>query len=140
MTEYEWDIRCADMELRRLQDGFTGYDQVNFARVLLRNFGRVVQDVHIETGSLLGSIKVDVDSSGDDKWEGHISAGGSTAGVKNPVKYAVEEMRGKSLKHGGPPNHDYMRHTKDIDEEMMGPFGSFFSRGRRTPHPEGGAL
>jgi len=141
MTEkYEWDIRCADMELRRLEEGFTGYDFTNFARILLQGFQRVVSDIHIETGSLLSSSRVEVLDSTPGRWEGEIKVGGDSAGVNNPVRYAASELFGTSPKHGGPPSHDYLRHLDHIDEDLLGPATSFISRGRRTPHPEAGAL
>ena len=42
MTEYRWDASCADLELGRLEAGFTGYDHANFARVLLMGLQRVI--------------------------------------------------------------------------------------------------
>ncbi len=140
MTDYDWDIRCADWELRRLQDGFTGYDHANFARILALGYGRALADVHVETGSLKGSMKFEITESDDDTWEGFISAGGASTGPKNPVKYALEEKEGTSPRYGGPPSHDYFRNLEHIDDDMMGPFTSFFARGRRTPHPELGGL
>lgn len=140
MTSYEWDTSCADLELRRLQDGFTGYDHANFSRVIIAAFTRTVKDVHIETGSLLASGRVEATDSTGDRWEGEISYGGRSAGVKNPVRYAASELFGTSPRHGGPPSHDYLRNVEHIDDDMIGPLTSFFSRGRRTPHPEAGGL
>lgn len=136
MSGYEWDTRCADLELARLQHGFTGYDHQNFARVFISNFARVVADIHIETGSLLASSRADMIASTDQRWEAEIKVGGSSAGVKNPVRYAVSELFGTSPKNGGV--HDYLRRTRHIDDDLIGPVSSFISRGRRTPHPEGG--
>lgn len=135
---YGWDIRCADLELRRLQDGFTSYDHHNFAAVLMRNFLATQAAVHIETGSLRASANSDVERSTDTRWEGSISYGGASGGVKNPVRYAASELFGSSPRYGG--DHDYLRPTQHIDEELMGPVSSFISRGRRTPHPEAGGL
>lgn len=137
MTKYEWDTRCADLELFRLEQGFTNYDHVNFARILLTGYTRVVKDIHIETGSLLSSSRVDPLESSPDRWSGEISVGGFSGGVNNPVRYAASEFFGTSPKHGGPPSHDYYRNLRHIDDDFMGPVTSFFSRGRRTPHPEG---
>jgi hypothetical protein len=146
VSDYSWDISCADLELRRLEDGFTTYDFQSFSRVLLEGFGRVVKDIHIETGSLLASSKVAVDSSTAERWEGHISVGGASAGVKNPVRYAASEFFGTSPRHGGPPSHSFFKGlgwTKDgtsdgrnIGDDMAGPASSFIARGQRTPHPE----
>ena len=131
MTTFEWDTQCADIELERLQDGFTGYDHANFSRVIIQAFARTVKDVHILTGSLLSSGRVDAIDSTGERWSGEIRYGGTSAGVKNPVDYAAAELfLGES--------HDYLRHVENIDDDMMGPVSSFFSRGRRTPHPEAG--
>lgn len=141
MTNYEWDIRCADVELRRLQDGFTSYDHINFARVLLQGYSRAQADVHIETGSLRASMRADIQKSTRRKWEGEISAGGESTGLKNPVRYAASEYFGTSARYGGPPAHNFYRNVEArIDDDMIGPVSSFISRGRRTPHPEAGGL
>lgn len=137
MTQYEWDARCADLELSRLERGFTGIDHAHFARVILTAFARVVQDVHIESGSLLSSIKVEPLTNSDREWSGQISAGGSSAGVKNPVRYAASEYFGTSPKHGGPPSHNYFRNIEDVGAHLHDAAGEFVSRGRTTPHPEG---
>lgn len=137
MTQIDVDTRCSDWELRRLQDGFTTEDHMNFAAILFTNFVKTDQAVHVETGSLRGSGTAEVDHSGGDYWEGHIAYGGASFGVKPNVRYAVAELFGTSPKHGGPPAHDFMRHTRYIDDELMGPVTTFFARGIRTPHPEG---
>lgn len=135
---YHWDTSCADLELARLQEGLTGYDHANFSRVLLMAFARTAKDVHIETGSLLSSGRVDVLDSTGDRWSGEISYGGQSAGVNNPVRYAASEFFGRSPKYGGPPSHNFFRNTDHIDDDMIGPATSFISRGSRTPHPERG--
>lgn len=140
MSEYVWDTRCADLELARLADGFTSYDHANFSRILLIAYGRTVKDVHIETGSLLSSGRVDTTASTGDNWSGEISYGGRSAGINGTVRYAVSELYGRSPKYGGPPAHDYLRNTEHVDDDMIGPVTSFFSRGRRTPHPERGGV
>lgn len=139
MTSYEWNTECADLELARLEHGWTAQDHMAFARALLTNFTRTVANIHIETGSLLSSSRVDLQESSGDRWEAEMRYGGTSAGVKNPVRYAVSELFGRSPKHGGPPSHDYLRTTRHIDDDFIGPVTTFFSRGRRTPHPEGGA-
>ncbi len=137
MTSYDWDIRCADVELSRLEQGFTGYDHANFARVFLNAYQRTIRDVHIETGSLLASGKAEPLVSSNERWEAQISYGGASAGVNAVVRYAASELFGSSARYGGPPSHDYLRSAAHIDEELAGPVSSFISRGRRTPHPEG---
>lgn len=135
MTEYRWDVSCADLELARLEAGFTGYDHANFARPFLQAFANTVRDVHIETGSLLASSKAEPLISDNRRWEAQISFGGASAGVKNPVRYAASEFFGRSPRHGG--LHNYFRSTEHIDDDYMGPVSSFISRGRNTAHPEG---
>lgn len=130
---YQWDVKCANVELKRLQDGFTDYDHFNFAAVLARNFMATQAIVHIETGSLHNSGQAEVTRSGKRRWEGEIRYGGISGGVNNPVRYAASELFGRSLRYGG--DHNYLRPTQHIDDEMVGPVASFISRGRRTPHP-----
>lgn len=137
MSVYEWDTSCADLELDRLRHGFTAEDHAAFAGVFLANFGQAVASIHIETGSLLGSAKADIEHSSGQRWEAQMSFGGSSGGVKNPVRYAVSELFGRSPKHGGPPNHDYLRHTAFIDQVYVAAVDAFFDRGHHTPHPEG---
>lgn len=103
MTEYEWDVRCADLELARLERGFTNEDALAFAGVLLLNFQQVQGAVHVETGRLRASGKATVESSGSERWEGEISFGG------DGVKWAASEFFGYSPKHGGYPSHAYFR-------------------------------
>lgn len=165
MTKYEWDTRCADLELSRLQGGFTTEDHQNFAAILLMAFEAVQGAVHVETGRLKASGRASVEESGSERWSGEIGFGGGT------VKWAASEHFGYSEKHGGYPNHVYFRRAGwqpferaavsgeervpwtlgpisntptatgvPIEDDFLGPVTSFFSRGRRTPHPEEGGL
>lgn len=163
MTSYEWDSRCADMELERLEGGFTGYDFVNFSRVLLQGYLRVQGDIHVRTGRLRSSARSHVEVSSPNRWEGEISVGGAG------IRYAASEFFGYAARHGGYPSHAYFRRVGwqptprfgadgedggvpwsqmpignvgsstgvPIWDDMVGPVTSFISRGRRTPHPEG---
>lgn len=163
MTSYEWDNSCADLELARLESGFTGYDHANFARVLLQGYLRVQSDIHVQTGRLRSSARAHVEVSESDRWEGEISVGGMG------IRYAASEFFGYAPKHGGYPSHAFYRRVGwqptprfgeddhgdgvpwsqnpigsvesssgvPIWEDMQGPVTSFISRGRRTPHPEG---
>jgi len=155
MAEYEWDNSCADLELARLQAGFTGYDHMNFARVLIQGFARVEGDIHIETGRLRSSATARVDEAASYGWRGDIEVGGPG------IRYAASEFFGYSPKHGGYPSHQFMKRVgwqptprsglgewsqhpignvptnRGIEEDMLGPLSSFISRGRNTPHPEG---
>ncbi len=150
MTSFEWDTRCADVELGRLREGFTTYDHANFSRVLLENFARTQVYVHVITGSLKGSGVADVQRATNRRFQAEIRYGGTSTGVKNPVRYAPAEMfsgapiayvQQRSLETYGPRaagDHNFMRPTQFIDDELIGPVSSFISRGRRTRHPERG--
>jgi hypothetical protein len=161
MTTYEWDTRCADIELERLQDGFTSYDHINFARVLMMGFARVQNDVHVQSGRLRASGDANVETSTPHQWAGEISFGGGR------IRYAASEFFGYADAHGGYPSHAYFRRVGwqptprfgdggedvpwsqqpignvqsgsgvPIEDDMIGPLTSFISRGRNTVHPEG---
>src|SRR3954469_2110669 len=103
MTGYDWDTRCADLELARLQAGFTGYDHANFSRVLLDGALHVEAAIHVETGRLKSSTDARIGTSSADRWEGTISVGGPG------IRYAASEFFGYSPKHGGYPSHSFMR-------------------------------
>lgn len=147
MTQYEWDAKCVDLELRRVQDGFTRYDHLNFARVLLMAFGTAEADVHRETGSLAESGNANITAATARRWAGEISFGGASFGVKPMVRYAASEFFGESPRYGGPPSHSFYKllgwspfgefsSGVPIWEDMTGPAKSFLERGKNTPHPE----
>jgi hypothetical protein len=151
--EYEWDVRCADLELRRLQAGFTTDDLLHFAGVVARAHQSVVNDIHVETGSLRESAKFEIMRAGAREFDAEISVGGESGGVKNPVRYAASEFFGTSARHGGPPSHSFFKRVGwspgefgdfsqgvPIEDDLIGPVTSYFSRGRNTPHPERGGL
>lgn len=162
MAQYEWDTSCAELELDRLQLGFTPEDFQHFAGVLAMAYTRTQADVHVETGRLRQSGSSSVDVATPDRWEGEISYGG------NGVKWAASEHFGYSDKHGGWPSHQYFRRIGwlpmprygnhdlgdvpwnqgpisnmpstqgvPIEDDMLNQITSHFSRGRRTPHPHG---
>lgn len=103
MTEYKWDVRCADLELARLERGYDQEDFLGFAGVLLANFGRVQNAVHVRTGRLRQSGTTAIEEASREKWEGEIRFGGGD------VKWAASEFFGYSPKHGGYPSHAYFR-------------------------------
>lgn len=151
---FEWDIRCADVELARLEEGFTGYDFVNFTRVAYQAFNTVRNDIHVETGSLRDSARLNLGEATPERWSAEISVGGASAGVKPMVRYAASEFFGTSPRHGGPPSHSFYKKVGwspasfggnfsggvPVEEDLVGPVSSFIERGRRTPHPEAGGL
>lgn len=63
--------------------------------------------VHIQTGSLKDSGKVDSDvDKFDHSWEGDITYGGPSSGPNNPVDYAIYEKRREPDELG---DHNFMR-------------------------------
>lgn len=127
-ARYEWDFSDADIELRRLQDGFDQRDHAAFARILDVNFAVTQGDVHIDTLSLKPSGHREVTDSDDHSWGGHITYGGPTVGPRNPVNYAAYEQD-----RGG--QHDFMRGTEFIDDEFVSAVVLFFERGRSKGAP-----
>lgn len=70
--------------------------------VLAHGFALTQAAVHVQTGSLKSSAKMNEDISyQDSKWEGSVRYGGPSMGINNPVDYAIYEQR-----RGGP--HDFM--------------------------------
>ncbi len=137
MSYVSVDTTCADMELDRLQRGFTTEDHFNFASVLFTNYVQTQEDAHVITGSLRGSGIAEVDVARDSRWEGNISYGGASYGPRNPVKYAVYEIfKQRDLQY----DHYLFRRTDHIDDEYVGPLTTFLARGRKLPHPEGERL
>ncbi len=156
MTKYQWDITCANRELKRIQRGFTEEDHASFAAVLLAGYIRVQSAAHVETGRLRASGSSDVTRSTARAWHGHMSFGGQG------VPYAASEFFGYSPRHGGYPSHAYYRGvgwqptprgftsngdvpwsqlpvrdapgTSGIQDEMIEPVGAFITRGKLTPH------
>lgn len=150
---YEWDVRCADLELHRLQDGFGTEDFLAMAGVVTAAYLLVQSDVHVVTDSLRQSGKLEISPSHDGDFEAEISFGGASGGVKNPVRYAASEFFGRSPKHGGPPSHTFFKEigwtpprfgsfsgAAPIEDDMVLPVEAFFDRGHSTPHPERGGL
>lgn len=160
MTEYQWDTSCADLELRRLEHGYTEQDHLGFARILVEGFAKAQADVHVQTGRLRSSGRAEIDSSTSEGWSGEIRFGGGT------VRWAASEFFGYADKHGGYPSHQYFKKlgwlpnersvgaedgvpwaqspardvpgSEGIQDDMMGPVTGFFDRGQHTPHPERG--
>lgn len=63
--------------------------------------------VHVETGSLKSSGKTDTGVTGHN-WHGEITYGGPSAGIHNPVDYAIYEKRRR-----GP--HDFFGNLQLLD-------------------------
>lgn len=98
------DISDAERELDRLVDGFDADNIAEFDVVLAEQFTGTQRQVHLVTGSLRASGRMDSTSSRK-KWEGEISYGGESGGFPNdPVDYAEYEYKKDGSCPGG--NHD----------------------------------
>lgn len=74
--------------------------------------------VHIETGSLKSSGK-EKTSSSKRQWKGEIRYGGPSAGVHNPVRYAIyEKARGGAHDFMGNLNLTHSEFVEAIKEGM----------------------
>ena len=79
------------------------------AGVLAAGYALAVADVHVETGSLKSSLKSDeITSYVQGHWEGTLRAGGPSAGVHDPVNYAIYEQRRGGL-------HDFFGALPGLD-------------------------
>lgn len=87
-------------EIKRLTDPMGSNLPDRFESIVVTQFQLTQRAVHIQTGSLKSSGKLDTDTD-DNSWKGTISYGGISSGVHNPVRYA-----GHELERGGP--HNYM--------------------------------
>lgn len=100
-----------DRELDRL-DGLPDYKtKVAFSGVLREGYVGSQAIVHIETGSLKNSGKTKEKSSRR-RWEGTLTYGGPSAGVNNPVDYAIYE-----LARGG--DHDFIANTHLLHQQWI---------------------
>jgi hypothetical protein len=104
----EVDIHEPDDELTRLIHGLTGSDSHQFEAVLATQFIATQGHVHVITGSLRDSGKMDSEDNRV-KWVGDIKYGGVAPGaVYDPVVYADEEYS-----RGG--DHDFLAPAKERD-------------------------
>ena len=79
--------------------------------VLMAGYVGTQELVHIRTGSLKSSGK-EGSSSSARQWEGVIQYGGVSAGINNPVRYAIyEKARGGA--------HDFMRNLSLTHTEFV---------------------
>lgn len=84
-----------DKEIDRIEDMPDFKTKALLDAVLETGFKSVQTATHVITGSLKSSEKMSSEEEGDD-WIGTISAGGPSAGVNNPVDYAIyEKARGE---------------------------------------------
>ena len=78
--------------------------------LLLNQFAVTQESVHIITGSLKSSGKMaSVVNNADHSWTGTIEYGGVSAGINNPVDYAIyEKARGDA--------HDFLMNAELLDD------------------------
>lgn len=96
------DTSQVDDELDRLGRGLGFGDLLRLDSIVVGMFIQTQMDVHIQTGSLRASAKVNSHFEGM-KWEGKIKYGGLAPGaIHDPVTYAeIEYLRGG--------DHNFMR-------------------------------
>lgn len=108
MIHIESNWESVDKELERLvhlpgPKGITTLDGV-----LAMAYAETQAAVHIDTGSLKESVKVESTEKGQ-VWEGDLDYGGVSTGVNSPVDYAIyEKARGGS--------HDFMAPVEKFDQ------------------------
>jgi hypothetical protein len=96
------DTSQVDNELDRLDHGLGFGDLLRLDSIVVGMFIQTQMDVHVQTGSLRASAKVNSHYEGM-RWEGSIKYGGlAPGGIHNPVTYAeIEYLRGDE--------HNFMR-------------------------------
>lgn len=117
---FEMDLNGAGRELDRLRRGPAIDDILRLESTLADLFAETQAVVHIITGSLKLSGKVESESARN-HWLGEISYGGQSAGVHNPVRYAqLERARGPQ---DGPPGTDEHGRTSGMHDFMAPTYG-----------------
>lgn len=120
MIHIESDYSEIDRELDRLERMPDGKTRLLLDTVLQLGYKETQAAVHIETGSLRDSGKVDSEVNKiDQQWTGEISYGGPSSGPNNPVDYAIYEKARGVGGAGGPSDmkgdHDFMSPLKLMD-------------------------
>lgn len=80
-------------ELDRLSKGPGPYTYMSFEDAFIEAFNVIHEDIHIETGSLFSTGKLDTHFETDHVWEGTIRFGGAAPGMpRDPAYYGVYEL------------------------------------------------
>ena len=87
------DYAAIDAHFDLLSNAPTPKGVAALEAVLNAGLGSVQAATHIDTGSLKSSEKAESERVPPHSWEGTITAGGPSAGVNNPVDYAIYEKR-----------------------------------------------
>lgn len=89
----EVDAKEVDNELKRIIKGPKATTLAEFDRTFTEAFAEVYELVHIETGSLFSTGRVEAAMIDKFIWEGEIHYGGPAPGqVNNPVYYGAAEL------------------------------------------------
>lgn len=111
MIQIKGNYSQIDKELDRLEGMPDFKTKVALHGVLTSAYTESQAAVHIETGSLKSSGKMRAEE-GKAKWTGELEYGGPSAGVNNPVDYAIyEQRRGDS--------HDFLANTHMLHEQWV---------------------
>lgn len=113
MIHLSSDYTEMDRELDRIGNMPDFKTRLALDTVLQLGFKETQAAVHIETGSLKDSGKVDSSTDKlEHKWEGEITYGGPSSGPNNPVDYAIYEKARGVGGAGGPSDlkgdHDFI--------------------------------
>ncbi len=102
MISIKSNIENMIKEVQRLADPVGANSPLpdRFEAILTTQFQITQKAVHIQTGSLKSSGKIDSDRD-NNSWKGQFSYGGISSGVHNPVRYAIHELDRGAF-------HDYM--------------------------------
>jgi hypothetical protein len=116
-VQYKFEHKDWDRELDRLSEAPNDRMIAEFEAVLVQLFAETQAVVHVITGSLKLSGRVEPDHTGK-RWRGKIIYGGESAGVNNPVKYAeFERLKGSGGLGGS--EHDFMNPLREGDREFQ---------------------
>lgn len=113
MIHLSSDYSDIDKELDRVAGMPSPKAKIFLDAVLKEAFTESQASVHVITGSLKssGKSKSDTNKATHD-WEGEFQFGGPSAGVNNPVDYAIYEKR-----RGG--EHDFMANTTLLNSKWV---------------------
>ncbi len=105
---YTVDTSAIDREMKRLENLPNHGDVIALESTLANQFAATQMVVHIETGSLKASGKIDSNRIGP-VWRGEISYGGVSVGsVYDPVDYAEYELDRRG-------SHDFLAPAAESD-------------------------
>lgn len=117
-VKYSVDVHSAESEMRRLEDGPDTSDLLRLESVLTQLFMATQEAVHVQTGSLKASGRID-SRYRNGVWRGEIRYGGMSPGsVHDPVRYSRQEQG-----RGG--SHNFLRPVEDADAAYVRAMADF---------------